>query len=78
MLEQITKSITRWYLEINGERTKFREKKLAIALGKPLLECGHDVKLIEEYDMFGKAPSDSKMKKIDHQEFDRTILLKYD
>ena len=76
MLEPKEKTITRWYLEVNGERTKFRDKKLAIAHGKPLLQCGYDVKLIEEYDFYMRSPSDQHMKHVDHQEFDRTILLK--
>ena len=76
MLDIEEKIITRWYLEVNGERIKFRTKELAIAHGKPLMECGYDVRFIEEYDMWVKNPSDQHIKKIDHQEFDRTILLR--
>lgn len=76
MLDVKEKIITRWYLVVNGERTKFRTKELAVAHGKPLLNCGFEVKLIEEYDLWMRTPSDQHMKKIDHQEFDRTILLR--
>ena len=76
MLEPIQKTITKWYLVLEGERIKHSTKELAIAHGKPLLACGYDVKLIEVYDLYMKSPSDKHMKRIDHQEFDRTILLK--
>lgn len=68
------KSITSYYLEINGDRIKFRTKKLAIKSGKQAIKISKNVKLIETYILWWLHPNETKI--IDKQEFDRSILIK--
>ena len=75
MFESKLKENRRYYLDINGERNRFNTRSLAIITGKALRSKGIDgVKLIEEYDLFSWEDG-NHWKHIDHQEFDRTILL---
>ena len=60
----------RWYLSGPDYKIRCSTKKFAIRLGRIGRKAGQDVSLIEEYDLFEGAVH------IDHQEFDRTILLK--
>ena len=72
-----TKENRRYHLEVNGEKSRFNTRSLAIITGKTLRSVGiKDVKLIEEYDLFAWT-QDSIWKHLDHQEFDRSSLLDY-
>lgn len=71
-----TKTIRRWHLLIAGEKIPFRTKGLAVSVGKAARDLGHDIRLIEEYDLWdrgGETRSDLVL--LDHQEFDRTFLI---
>lgn len=77
MLEPIIKENRRYLLEVNGERTRCSTKAFAIKMGKFVkhaLKEGEYVKLIEEYDLFDMSEP-TKIKHIDHREFDRSNLL---
>lgn len=71
-----TKTITRWYLEVNGSRVRFHSKKMAIDAGKAVVGLNQTVRLIEEYDLWGRGgETRSRPVLLDHQEFDRTFLI---
>lgn len=77
MFEFKSKENRRYYLDVNGERSRFGTRSLAILTGKALRSKGVDgVKLIEEYDLFSWEGG-NHWKHIDHQEFDRSNLLDY-
>lgn len=70
MLEPKEKTVSRYYLEYDGERIKFRTKRLCVAHGKAMHSAGYDVKMFEEYDLWLIYPD--KQVHADHQMFDRT------
>lgn len=75
MFESITKEIRRYYVIADGERFRARTFGQAVFVGKLAVYGGlHDVRLIEEYDLFGHVAGNG-WRCIDHQEFDRTSLL---
>ena len=73
MIKTKIKATTNFYLEINGERIKFRTKKLAVKTGKEALKVSSDVKLIETYVLWWLHPKETKI--IDKQKFDRTTII---
>lgn len=75
MFEGVEKKITRWFLDVDGERHEFRLKKDAIRIGKMTIKAHNgSVKLIEsERIWFGSVKSE--MKQISYEEYDRTILI---
>ncbi len=75
MFEPKIKENRRWYLVFDDTKIRFQTKNLAIFIGKVAYERGYNVRLIEEYDLFDYTASQNKGKHIDHQEFDRTILI---
>lgn len=70
MLEAKLKENRRWILSCPGLRVNCRTKENAIRWGRLARQAGKDVSLTEEYDLFDRGVL------IDHQEFDRTILIK--
>ena len=69
-----TKSITKFYVVIDGKETAFRTKETAIKVGKMAIKVNEDVKLIEEYLLWDIVPG-VPAQLIDKQRFDRTILI---
>lgn len=70
------KTVRRWCLEIDGERFRFSSKQMAVVIGRQARRLHEGVRLIEEYDLFAtEGVLGGPMQNIDHQEFDRTILL---
>jgi len=63
------KEVRRWLLVSSELKVNCRTKENAVRWGRMARQAGKDVKLIEEYDLFLRE------KLIDHQEFDRTILI---
>ena len=76
MFEARTKENRRYYIEIGDERIPFRTQTLAVFAGRAAVKDGCDsVRLIEEYDLFSRSGGKG-WQHIDHQEFDRTSLIK--
>jgi len=69
MLNPQIKEVRRWILSCPGMRVNCRSKENAVRWGRMARHAGKDVRLIEEYDLFDHGTL------IDHQEFDRTILI---
>lgn len=70
MLEPHIKEVRRWLLKAPNFKVNCRTKENAVRWGRMARSAGKDVSLIEEYDLFDRE------KLIDHQEFDRTVLIK--
>ena len=69
MFEAKLKEVRRWHLCSPGIKVNCRTKANAIRWGRIARQAGKDVTLTEEYDLFEHGVL------IDHQEFDRTILI---
>ncbi len=75
MFESRTKQVTRYFLTIDGEKIRFRTKRLAIRAGKTARTATEkDIRLTEEYDLFTKDVNGNTIL-LDHREFDRSNLL---
>ena len=70
MLELVIKTVRRWYLVCPGLKINCRTKENAVRWGRMARQAGKNVTLTEEYDLFDRGTL------IDHQEFDRTTLIK--
>lgn len=69
-----TKTLTTYSVVVDGKPTSFSTKSMAIKLGKMAKRINKDVKLIEEYRLWDIQPG-IPAKLVDHQVFDRTILI---
>lgn len=69
MFEPKTKTVRRWLLVGYNFRVDCRTKSNAVRWGRMARMAGKDLRLIEEYDLFDREQH------IDHQEFDRTVLI---
>lgn len=74
MLKAKNKTVTKYYVSIDGKDTAFNTKSTAIKVGKMAIKVNRDVKLIEEYLLWAITPG-YPPKLIDKQRFDRTILI---
>jgi len=71
MLEPKFHEVRRWRLVGTNLNVNCGTKENAIRWGRMARQAGGDISLIEEYDLFDL----NKKVLIDHQEFDRTILI---
>ena len=69
MLEPQKKQVRRWRLVGTNLNVNCGTKKNAVRWGRMARQAGANISLIEEYDLFDRDVL------IDHQEFDRTILI---
>lgn len=69
MLEAQIKQVRRWRLVGTNLNVNCLTKQNAVRWGRMARQAGMDISLIEEYDLFDRGVL------IDHQEFDRTILI---
>lgn len=69
MLEPQIKQVRRWRLVGTNLNVNCGTKENAIRWGRMARQAGANISLIEEYDLFERDVL------IDHQEFDRTILI---
>lgn len=69
MLELIIKEVRRWRLVGMDLNVNCHTKENAVRWGRMARQAGANISLIEEYDLFDRDVL------IDHQEFDRTILI---
>lgn len=65
----LPKEVRRWRLVGTDLNVKCSTKENAVLWGRMARKAGKDIKLVEEYDLFIRGEL------IDHQEFDRTILI---
>ncbi len=70
MLESKIKEVRRWRLVSTNLNVTCRTKENAVRWGRIARQAGKNMSLIEEYDLFDRGVL------IDHQEFDRTLLIR--